>query len=436
MDIKRTDNTIEFEIEVSAEELEQAMESVYQRDKKHFSLPGFRKGRVPRQLLESNYGSGIFFEDAINEVLPEKYDEIVKEENLKIAGRPSIDLKDEFVKGEGVTLVVTVDVMPEFDIDGYKGLEIEVEKPEVSDADLDMAIDTIREQHGRMSIIEDRPVEEEDVVVIDFTGFVDGEEFEGGSGSDFELTIGSGQFIPGFEDQLIGAESGEDVEVTVTFPEEYPAEDLAGKEAKFDVAVKEIREINLPELDDDFVMDISEFETVDEFKADLQEDIEKEVENKQKEEIKNKVIDQVVGLVDIEVPEDVIEHNIDQEINSLSYNLQSQGLPLDQYLAMVGTNLEQVREDFREIAEDKAKLSLILEKIAEKEDIEVTEEDMRKQLAIMAESFIPEDDEEEKERFIDRMMENEDQGMKDGMLNEVVIDFLVDNAKVKEVKGE
>lgn len=434
MEIKRNGNTVEFEIEIGHDELEKAMNDAYMRERKHFSLPGFRKGRVPRQLLEANYGSGLFFEDAINDVLPQRYSEIVEEENLKVVSEPNIDLKGDYEKGKPTVLTVEVDVLPEFDVEDYEGLEIDKVIPEVKDEMVDARIESERQKHGRMSIIEDRAVEEGDQVVIDFTGFVDDEEFEGGSAEDYELTIGSGAFIPGFEDQLIGKEIDEEVEVEVTFPQEYQAEELAGKDANFDVVIKEIRQIDLPEVDDDFVMDISDFDTVDEYRADIKENLENQMEDESKRAMRSQVIIMLADLVDIEIPDSLVERQIDTEINNFANQFASQGMDPSMFEGMFED--PEMRENFREQAEVNVKNSLVLERLAEQLEIEVSDDEFEEKLKEIADMYMGAGDSDMKDEFIKDSLENKPEPMMDDFIIEKTIDHVIEKAKINEISVE
>lgn len=429
-EIRKEENTVKFEIQVDSKTIEEAMDKVYKEERHNFQIPGFRKGRVPRRILEVNFGEDLFFEDGINELLPGLIQDFVEENELKLAGQPSVDLKEYYQKGEDLTVLVEVDVMPEFEVEGYKGLEVEKITYEVTDDLLDDRLDHERKQNARTTIIEDRPVEIDDVAVIDFTGFVDGEEFEGGQGEDFELTIGSDQFIKGFEDQLIGKNLGEDVEVNVVFPEDYHQEDLQGQEAVFDVTINEIRQIQYPDIDDDFIQDISEFDTVEEYKENAKKELEEQFENRSDAELRQRVLEMLPSLVEFDLPEAIVDQQIDNEMNSFIQQLSSQGIDVSQFL---DGDMDSMRESFRPQAEINLRTQLVLEQIASQEDIQATDEDIDEELDKMAKMYMPNDDqEEERQDFIKSMKDSSVDFLKNSIVENKTIDMLVESANVTE----
>lgn len=423
-------NKVEFQIEIQNKDIEKAMQEAYLKERKHFALPGFRKGRVPRQIIEANYGNDIFFEDAINNVLPDLYEEKTKELELKLAGQPTVTIANPYEKGKDVIVDIEVEVMPEIEVKDYSKIPVEKVEYEMDEEMVSIELDRQRQKSARMTIIEDRPIKEGDTAVIDFVGKVDEVEFEGGAGEDVELEIGSATFIPGFEEQLVGKSAGDDVEVKVTFPEEYHVEDLKGKDAIFDVKVKEIREITLPELDDEFVKDISEFDTLEEYKADIRKNLEEQLKENEKMEIRNRLLAKVSGLADFEVPELLIEEQIDREINNFAQNIQAQGLDFNQYVEILGGDINRIRDDFRETAYNNVKTRLILDEIASREEIKATEEDIEKEIDEMAELYSG-GNEERKEEFKENLKNSAD--FLEEMLKErKTIDFLVENIEFFE----
>lgn len=434
-DIKREDDTVSFQMVIPSEDIEDAMTAVFNREKHNFQLPGFRKGKVPRRLLEANFGEDIFFEDAVNDLIPEIYKQRVDELELDLASQPTINLSEPYEKGKDVVLDVTVDVMPEIELKDYSKIEIPEINLEVTDEQIEGEIQRQREQNKRAKVIDDRPTEKGDTVVIDFTGFIDDEEFEGGSGEDYSLVLGSNSFIPGFEDQLIGKETGDDVEVEVTFPEDYHQEDLAGEEATFDVHINEIQEIEYPEVDDEFIKDISEFDTVDEYKANLRQKMETDFEETAKAQERQEVLMKVADFADFEVPEAVIENAIDREIQNFTANLQQYGLDFKQYVEMSGGDESRIREDFRENAYINSKIQIIMDAIIEKEGIEVSDEEAEEEIKRLAEQYFPEN-EEQQEKFVEMYSGEAGAFIKDDMKFNKALDMLMENVEYVEVPEE
>lgn len=437
----REGNTVSFQMVIPSDQIEKSMQEVYLQSRHNFQLPGFRKGKAPRQLLERAYGADLFFEDGVNECIPEIYEEYTKEMGLKLAGQPQISLDAPYTKGQDVVLNVQVDVLPEFEVKDYSRIEIPEIKYEVTDELVSNQIQEEREKAKR-AIPVDREAKLGDVTVIDFEGFIGDEAFEGGKGEDFALELGSGQFIPGFEDQLVGAKAGDEVDVNVTFPEEYGSDDLSGKDATFKVKVKEVQEIEYPEVDDEFIKDISEFDTVEEYKADLRKNLEEEFKERADNEVRNAVLRRVADLADFEVPNAIIENAIDREIQNFSANLRQYGIDFDQYAEMSGTNAYDIRNDFRESAFINSKIQLIMEKIIEQEGIDADDEELKAEIERLGKLYFPTNEEEQK-KFIDMYSANAD-FVKDDLVFNKALDMLVDNvvfvepeeAEVEEAEAE
>ena len=383
---KLENNAAHLEIEVDAVKFEEGMQKAYIKNKKKFNIPGFRKGKVPRKMVEKYYGESIFYEDAINIVCPDAYDKAIEETKIEPVDRPEIDIK-QIGNGENLIFTATVTVKPDFELGDYKGIEVKKIEYNVTEEDIDRQINEMREKNSRLITVEDRAVQMGDTAQIDFEGFADGEPFEGGKGENYDLEIGSGQFIPGFEEQLIGKNIGEELEVNVTFPEEYHAEDLAGKPVVFKVKIHQIKFKELPELDDEFVKDVSEFDTIKELKEDMSKKLTEQNEQKAKQETENAVIDKVVEDVTIDIPEVMIERQIDSMTRDFEMRLSMQGMNLDKYFEYTGMDQSKFREQFKEQAGKQVKTSLVLEKIAEVENVQVSDEDVEKHLEKMAENY-------------------------------------------------
>ncbi|MFY9214889.1 MAG: trigger factor [Tissierellaceae bacterium] len=420
---KKENNKVFFNFELEADAFEKALQDAYMKNRGRFNIPGFRKGKAPRKIIELNYGEEIFYEDAINILLPEAYENAVKELELEPVDTPDIDI-DEIIKGEPILVKAEVDVKPEVKLGDYKAMELEKVEYEVTDEMIEHELHHVQEDNARIISV-DREVKEGDIVTIDFAGFVDEEQFPGGTAEGHELEIGSKTFIPGFEEQLIGKNKGEEVEVKVTFPEEYHEESLAGKEALFKVVIHEIREKELPELDDEFAKDVSEFDTIEEYKQDIKNRLEEELKSQEKFEKENKVIEKVMEISEVDIPNGMIETQIDDELGQFDFRLRQQGLELEKYLELTGTNIDMMREQFREVAEKRVRADLVLEAIAKVESIEVTEEDIDKELTKMAEQYKAEDVEE----FKENMKKGSLEFLKAGIINSKVVDLLIENAK-------
>lgn len=373
-------------IEVSAEEFEAALDKAYKKNKSKISLPGFRKGKAPRAMIEKMYGAGVFFEDAANDLIPGAYESAAKESELEIVAQPSIDVT-QIEKGKPFIFTATVAVKPEVTLGDYKGIEVEKKTAEVTDEELQAEIDKVRESNSRMITVDDRAVQDGDITTIDFEGFVDGEPFEGGKGEDYPLTIGSHSFIDNFEEQLIGKNIGEETEVNVTFPEQYQAEELQGKPAVFKVTIKEIKVKELPELDDDFAQDVSEFDTVDEYKEDLKKKLLENKEAALKREKEEDIVGKIIENATMEIPDPMVDTQVRQMVQEFSQRIQSQGLSLQQYMQFTGMTPESLTNELQPQALKRIQSRLVLEAVVAAENIETSDEDLEKELEKMAEMY-------------------------------------------------
>lgn len=379
-------NMAKLTIEVSAEELEKALESAYQKNKNKISVPGFRKGKVPRKMIEKMYGPAVFYEDAANELIPVAYDKALEECEEEIVSSPSIDVV-QIEAGKPFIFTAEVALKPEVKLGKYKGVKVEKVDVTVTDAEVDAQIQTERENSARTITVDDRAVKDGDITTIDFEGFVDGVAFEGGKGADYPLTIGSGAFIPGFEEQLVGAEIGKEVEVKVTFPEEYHAADLAGKEAVFKCTVKEIKEKQLPELDDEFASEVSAFDTLAEYKEDVKKGLAMKKEEEAKRAKEDAVIEAIIADAEMEIPEAMIATQQRQIVEDFAQRMQMQGLTMEQYFQFTGLNAQAMLEQVKPQALSRIQSRLVLEAVVKAENIEATEEDFDAEVKKMAEVY-------------------------------------------------
>ncbi len=379
-------NMAKLTVEVSAEDFEKAIEKVYQKQKKQISIPGFRKGKVPRVMVEKMYGKEVFYEDAANDLIPDAYDNALDECEEDIVSSPKIEVT-QIEAGKPFVFTATVALKPEVKLGEYKGIKIEKIEREVTEEEILAEINRERNKNARNITIEDRPVKDGDMTVIDFEGFVDGEAFEGGKGENYPLTIASGAFIPGFEEQLVGAEIGKEVEVKVTFPEEYQAEELQGKEAVFKCTVHEIKEKELPELDDEFASEVSEFDTLEEYKEDVKKNLtEKKVKDAETAR-ENAAVEAAVKASEIEIPEAMLETQQRQMVDEFSQRITMQGMSMEQYMQFTGATYEKLIEQVKPQAEERIRARLVLEAIAKSENIVATEEDYEKEMKTMAEVY-------------------------------------------------
>ena len=422
--LKREGNQVTFKITVDNDKFEAAINKAYNKNKGKFNIPGFRKGKAPKQIIESQYGKGVFYNDAIDMLFPEVYPTALDELNIDPINRPDLDI-EEISKDNGLVMVINVEVKPEVKLGEYKGIEISKPVYTVNEEEAGLRLEEMRNRAARLVDVEDRAIEAGDTAIIDFEGFQDGVAFEGGKGENYSLVIGSNTFIPGFEDQLVGKNKGEEVEVNVEFPAEYHAENLAGKPANFKVVVKNVQRKELPELNDEFAADTTEFNTLDELKADLRTKLEEEAKNRAEAEMRNSLVEKVSEATELEVPEAMIEAQLDNMMMELNYQLQYQGLQLQQLLEMTGRTIEELKAERREEATKLVKSSLILEAIAKAENVEVSEEEIEAELAKMAQMY---NMEVEKIKSAMRPADLED--IKGQLTIRKTIDLLVDNSKL------
>lgn len=416
-------NMAKLTIEVSAEELEKAIQGAYQKNKNKISVPGFRKGKVPRQMIEKMYGKEIFYEDAANALIPDAYEAALDECDEDIVSAPTIDVT-QIEAGKPFIFTAEVALKPEVKLGKYKGVKIDKVDAEVTDEEVEAEINKERENNARNIEVTDRAVKDGDMTVLDFEGFVDGEAFEGGKGENYPLTIGSGSFIPGFEEQLVGAEIGKEVEVNVTFPEDYQAEDLKGKAAVFKCTIKEIKEKELPELDDEFASEVSEFETLAEYKADIRGRLEEKKAKEVKDAKEAAVIEAIVKDSDMEIPEAMLATQQRQMVDEFAQRIQMQGLSIDQYYQFTGSSREQMIEQVKPQAEGRIKSRLVLEAIAKAENIEASEEEYEEELKVMAQAYQMEVD-KVKELLPEKSVEQ----IKQDLAVRKAAEFAVENAK-------
>lgn len=416
-------NVVSFEFTVSADEFEKGVEKAYRKNVGKINIQGFRKGKAPRKIIERYYGAEIFYEDAVNIVLPDAYDNAVKENNIFPVDQPEIDIKGEIEKGKDITFTAKVTVKPEFELGEYKGVKAQKVTSRVLKKDIEAELEKKREMNSRMVPVEDRPIEKDDVANIDFEGFCDGVPFDGGKGEGFDLTIGSGQFIPGFEEQLIDKSIGDEVDVNVTFPEEYHAEELKGKPALFKVKINSIKVKELPELDDEFAKDVSEFDTLEDLKKDIKENLSKAGKENAAHKTEENVINAVCDATEIDIPDAMINSQIDKMLRDFDMNMRYQGLNLEQYLKYTGMTVDKMRAQFKDDAAKNVKTSLVLEKICEAEGIDASEDEINKEYESMAESNGM------KIEDIKKYVSEDD--VKETIKARNTIKFLVDNANFK-----
>lgn len=383
---KLENNTAKLTIEVPAEEFDKAIQTAYQKNKNKFNVPGFRKGKVPYAMVEKMYGAGVFYEEAANELIPDAYANAAAESELEIVARPEINVT-QIEKGKPFVFEAEVTLKPEIKLGKYKGVKVEAMDTTVTDEDVAAELDKVKEQNARLVAADDKAVEDGDQTTIDFEGFVDGVAFEGGKGEDYPLTIGSHSFIDTFEEQLIGKKVGEEVEVNVTFPEQYQAKELAGKPAMFKVTIKEIKVKEYPELDDDFAQDVSEFDTLDEYKADIKKNLEENKAQEAEADKESKVIEAIVNDSEMDIPEKMIEAQSQQMVEEFAQNIAMQGISFDQYMQFTGTTVDQLTEQVKPQAEARVQSSLVLEAIVKAEKIEASDEEFDEEIKRMAERY-------------------------------------------------
>ena len=421
-------NEVKLEITVEAEKFENAMKKVYFQNAKYFNIPGFRKGKAPMNIVEKYYGAQIFYEDAFNEVATEAYDEALEANKIDAVSRPVVDIK-QMEKGKDVIFTAVVQTKPEVELGKYKGIEIPKVEYKVEEKDIEHELGHMQEHNSRLITVDDRALENGDIATIDFEGFVDGVAFDGGKAEGHELEIGSGSFIPGFEDQLVGMKIDEEREIKVTFPKEYFSKDLAGKEAMFKVKLHEIKRKELPELDDEFAKDVSEFDTLAELKASIKEKIEKNNEQRQKYETEDLAIKAVCEDVKVDIPSGMVEFEVENMMKDFEQRLSYQGLNLDQYLKMIGKTEEEMKKEYEPQAIEAIKSRLVLEAIIKAEKIEASEDEIKAKMEEMAKNY---------GKKVEEISENENlkKYLKEGIESEKALEFIVSNAKFTAKKAE
>lgn len=421
-------NEVKLEITVEAEKFENAMKKVYFQNAKYFNIPGFRKGKAPMNIVEKYYGEQIFYEDAFNEVATEAYDEAIKENKIEAVSRPEVDIP-QMEKGKDLIFTAVVQTKPEVKLGKYKGVEIEKIEYKVDKKAVDHELGHMQEHNSRLITVDDRPLENGDTATIDFEGFVDGVAFDGGKAEGHELEIGSGAFIPGFEEQLVGMEIDGEKEIKVTFPKEYFSKDLAGKDATFKVKLHEIKKKELPELDDEFAKDVSEFDTLEELKKSIKEKLTKNNEQRAKYETEDAAIKAVCEDSKLDVPSGMIELEVDNMLKDFEQRLAYQGLNLEQYLKMLGKTEEEIRKEYEPQAIEAIKSRLVLEAIIKAEKIEASEDEIKAKMEEMAKSYGKDVEELSKNENLKNYLE-------EGIKSEKALEFIVANAKFAEKKKE
>ena len=422
--IKKEGNKVTFNLTVDNDKFETAINKAYNKNKGKFNVQGFRKGKAPRKLIEAQYGKEVFYNDAIDIILPEVYPQALDTLNIDPIDRPALDVQ-EISKDNGLVMLIEVEVKPEFELGNYKGIEIAKVENAVTDEEVESRLQDMVNRNARLVSVEDKAIENGDTAVIDFEGFENGVAFEGGKGENHNLVIGSNSFIPGFEDQLVGKKAGEEVEVNVTFPEQYHAENLAGKPAVFKVKINDVKVKEVPALDDEFAKDTTEFETLDELRTDVKVKAEEEAKNRAEAEMRNALVEKVAENTEVEVPNAMVENQIDNMIMELNYQLQYQGLNLQQLLQMTGRSIEELRNERREDAARLVKSSLVLEAIAKAEGIDASEEELTTELEKMASMYRM-----EVEQLKSSLRETDLEDIKGQLKIRKTIDFLVENAKL------
>lgn len=430
---KKENNTVYFDIVLKREDIKKAENEVYKKNKKYFQIPGFRKGHVPKNMIENMYGKDVFFEDAINELLPKEYEDAIKELDLKVVDQPNIDIDEESLDKDDLIVKVSVDVKPEVEIKDYEGIEIEDPTIEVTDELIDSEVENQRAMNARIINVDDRAVEDGDTVNIDFKGSVDGKYFEGGEAESQDLKIGSNTFIPGFEEQLIGHEIGEEFDITVKFPEDYHQKDLAGKDAKFEIKLNGISYEELPELDDEFVKDISEFDTLDEFKADLRKKKEEEFKTTSEMEKQRRAIDKIGEMIEADIPEGMINAQIDDMIRNYDQSLRAQGISFEDYIKMIGQSLDDFKNTMRPEAEKTVKNDLALEALVKDMKIEISDEEIEEEVNKVVEEYFK-DDKDHMEKMREYMLNENKDVVRDDLQKRKAIETLVEKAKFVEPK--
>lgn len=423
--IEKTENANELKLsfEVEAAKFDEAINKVYAKSAKYFNIPGFRKGKAPMAIVEKHYGSEIFYEDAFNEIVPEIYEKELKENNIEAVSKPDLDVT-QIGKGQDLKFTAIVQIKPEVKLGKYKGITLKKVEYNVSDDDVEHELGHMAERNSRIVPVEDRPVENKDITVIDFEGSVDGVKFEGGKAEGHELEIGSGSFIPGFEEQIIGMKLGEEKDITVKFPDDYFSEDLKGKEAVFHVKLHEIKKKELPEINDEFAKDASEFETLEELKNSIKEKIEEDNKNRAKYETEEEAIKEVCKNTEIDIPSGMIETELDNMVRDVETRLSYQGMNMEMYLQMIGKTMEEFKKEGEEQAKEAVKTRLVLEQIVKDENIKADEKKVEERLEEMAKAYGKDAKELKENEVFMEYINNQ-------LAQEEAIEFIVTNAKIK-----
>lgn len=416
-------NEIKLEFTVEAQKFDEAIQDVYKKNAKYFNIPGFRKGKAPFKMVEKTYGIQIFYEDAFNEIAGEVYAKGLEDNKIEVVSKPKIDII-QIEAGKDLIFTAVVQTKPEVTLGKYKGIELKKVEYNVSDEDVNHELEHIAEHNARLVSVEDRAVENGDITIIDFEGFIDGKAFEGGKAENHELEIGSGKFIPGFEEQIIGMKIDEDKDIKVTFPKDYPAKELEGKEAIFKIKLHEIKKKELPEINDEFAKDASEFDTLDEWKKSIREKLEKANTSKAKFETEDNAIEEVCKASKVDIPSGMIETQIDNMEQDISSRLSYQGMKLDQYLQMIGKTKQEFRDEYKEEAEKQVKRNLVLEAIMKDAEIEATKEEVETKIKEMADIYGKKEEEIKENAQLIKYVE-------ESIKTEKTIQYIVDNAKIK-----
>lgn len=411
-------NVVKLTIEEDAQLFNESLKKAYAKTRGRFSIPGFRKGKAPMNIIERYYGDSVFYEEAFNIICPDLYDEAVKENNIIPVDAPELDI-EQIGRDKDLIFTAKVTVKPEVELGEYKGLSVEKDQVNITDEDVQKKLEEVQEQNARLISVEDRPVQDKDSVNIDFEGLLDGVPFEGGTSKGYTLVVGSNTFIPGFEDQLIGATLGQELDVNVTFPEEYHSEELKGKPVVFKVRINEIKYKELPVLDDEFVKDVSEFDTLEEYKADIRKKLEEEEEKEIEQKYENDIIKKAVENAKVDIPDVMVERQLDNTLQRINMSLAYQGMNLQTYLNMMGIDERTMRDDYRERALEEVKTQLVLEKISLTENIEVSDEEIENEISQMAENYNQKADE-----FKKHLQDSDIEYIKDTIITKKTIDLM------------
>lgn len=422
--LKQENNVVTLKITVESDVFEAACQKAYNQNKAKFNIPGFRKGKATRAVIEKMYGEGVFFEDAIDVVFPENYKKAVEELNLEVIDRPALDV-EQIGKGKDLVMLITVEVKPEVKLGDYKGLEVKTVDAEVTEEDLDAELKRMQEQNARLITVEDRGIVDQDNISLDFCGSVDGVEFQGGKAENYSLVVGSNTFIPGFEDQLLGMKLGEEKNVNVTFPEDYNSDELKGKEAVFAVKINEIKEKQLPAIDDEFVKDTTEFDTLEALKADIKVKLADKKKKYAEDTMKNELVEKLAEKMEVEIPEVMVKTEIENMMRDFEQNLSYQGMDLKTYFQYTGTNKEILSEQMKEDAEKRVKISLAVDAVSKAEAVEATDADLETEYAKMAEIYKLEVD-----KIKEIFQNSQETGIKSTIVARKTVDLLFESAKL------